>query len=390
MMNDDLDKQRRVIVNLQSSLSAKEVDLREQNQRLTVTSQLCDAQATELGNLQRLLSRMVQEIKHQQLNDIPQQQVMGERRVISTSSHENIALGSYPSDVSKGTCRWEEENALRMNGKKCNLKSLDYRRMLDKHCNPDWDALDSAEERIKSRLIIELFDAIPETITHKYACHVWQKVCAIQWTDESPQVMAHVHAELQGQWARVALDENGSLVIQNIFENLTEAEKKPVLEEVLADIVMIAKGQWGNWVVQHILEQADNNTDRQRAFQIVLNECIQLSMDQFASKVVEKALRIGGRMFLSQFIDQITTTSRSHRPRIALVDIASDQYGNYVVQWLLNNADDNQKICMSRLIKKHMVSLRGSKYGQRVAFLVEKVLRNLEVTTYPATPNTLL
>lgn len=117
----------------------------------------------------------------------------------------------------------------------------------------------------------------------------------------------------------------------------------------------------------------------------MVDEGVQLSTDQFASKVVEKALRIGGEEFLSKFIKRVSTASYTQRPRMPLIDIASDQYGNYVVQWLINNALEEQKVSVCRLIKRHMVSLRGSKYGQRVAFLVEKVLRNVEVTTYPLT-----
>jgi hypothetical protein len=132
------------------------------------------------------------------------------------------------------------------------------------------------------------------------------------------------------------------------------------------------------------LEQAEKNQDREAAFDIVLKEAVQLSMDQFASKVVEKALRIGGDLFLGKFVKRISHNDSLKRPRMALIDIASDQYGNYVVQWLINNACEDQKVFICRLIKRHMVSLRGSKYGQRVAFLVEKVLRNREFSTYPS------
>jgi hypothetical protein len=141
---------------------------------------------------------------------------------------------------------------------------------------------------------------------------------------------------------------------------------------------MIAKGQWGNWVIQHVLEQAEKGSDRDRAFNTVLDEAVQLSTDQFASKVVEKALRIGGPAFLTRFVDRVSV-GRKDRPRIPLIDIASDQYGNYVVQWLIMNASSTElKVAVSRLIKRHMVSLRGSKYGQKVAFLVEKILRNYD------------
>lgn len=154
---------------------------------------------------------------------------------------------------------------------------------------------------------------------------------------------------------------------------------------MLSNIVTIAKGQWGNWVVQHVLEHAEKNDDREKAFQTVIDESVQLSMDQFASKVVERALRIGGQQFIKKFVQYISSNNALCRPRMALIDIASDQYGNYVVQWLINNASEDQKVFICRLIKRHMVSLRGSKYGQRVAFLVDKVLRNHEITTYPTT-----
>lgn len=157
-----------------------------------------------------------------------------------------------------------------------------------------------------------------------------------------------------------------------------------MIEEVLSQMTAIAKGQWGNWVVQHVMEHGEQEKDRERAFDGVLEDAVQLSMDQYASKVVEKALRIGGETFLAKFIDRISTLRCSHRPRVALIDIASDQYGNYVVQWLMNNASDTQKLTISRLIKRHMVSLRGSKYGQRVAALVEKNLKNHQITTYPS------
>ncbi|RCI01845.1 hypothetical protein CU098_004346, partial [Rhizopus stolonifer] len=250
-------------------------------------------------------------------------------------------------------------------------------------CHVVQKALDYIQEESKADFCSELFFCVPQTITHKYACHVWQKVFELRWVHiPPPPVMKYVHAALQGQWAQVALDETGSLVIQNVFENLLEPDKRPVLDEVLQNTLLIAKGQWGNWVIQHILEQAENRSDREAAFDIVIREAVQLSMDQFASKVVEKALRMGGQSFLTKFIQRISDTT--HRPRMALIDIASDQYGNYVVQWLINNASEEQKLFICRSIKRHMVSLRGSKYGQRVAFLVEKVLRHQEITTYPA------
>ncbi|RUP42711.1 armadillo-type protein, partial [Jimgerdemannia flammicorona] len=225
------------------------------------------------------------------------------------------------------------------------------------------------EEELKATLVTELFRKIPDTIVHKYACHVWQKVFEIRW-NSPPAVMTYVNAALVGQWHQVALDETGSLVVQNIFENCSEQEKRPVVMEVLEHVVAIAKGQWGNWVIQHVLENGIPS-DRAKVLQAVMDEAVQMSLDQFSSKVVEKALRIGGVEVMGKIIQKLSISQPS-RPRIPLVDVASDQYGNYIVQYILNNSSDEQREVCARLIRRHMVSLRGSKYGQKVAFMVEK------------------
>jgi len=45
-------------------------------------------------------------------------------------------------------------------------------------------------------------------------------------------------------------------------------------------------------------------------------------MDQFASKVVEKCLKIGGTEFLERYLDRVCE-GRADRPRIPLIDSGS-------------------------------------------------------------------
>jgi hypothetical protein len=49
--------------------------------------------------------------------------------------------------------------------------------------------------------------------------------------------------------------------------------------------------------------------------------------------------------------------------------VAGDQFGNYLVQYILTNSSGNHRELVASHIRKHMVSLRGSKYGSRVAML---------------------
>ncbi|KAK2072588.1 hypothetical protein P8C59_006933 [Phyllachora maydis] len=234
-------------------------------------------------------------------------------------------------------------------------------------CHVVQKAFDSVPEDYKAIMVHELLRRIPETVIHRYACHVWQKLFELRWTESPPQIMKYVNEALRGMWHEVALGETGSLVVQNIFENCLEEDKRPCIEEVLANIDIVAHGQFGNWCIQHICEHGAP-ADRSRAIDHVIRYAAEYSMDQFASKVVEKCLKIGGPDFLGRYLDRVCE-GRVDRPRIPLIDIASDQYGNYLIQYILTHANPQHREIVAAHIRKHMVSLRGSKFGSRVGML---------------------
>lgn len=60
-----------------------------------------------------------------------------------------------------------------------------------------------------------------------------------------------------------------------------------------------------------------------------MENAVDYSMDQYASKVIEKAIKTGGAEVLSRYVEAITQpVPEQTRPRMPLIDIASDQYGN--------------------------------------------------------------
>ncbi|KAL1306420.1 hypothetical protein AAFC00_005123 [Neodothiora populina] len=247
-------------------------------------------------------------------------------------------------------------------------------------CHVVQKAFDCVPEEYKAIMVHELLRRIPETVIHRYACHVWQKLFELRWSDSPPQIMKYVNEALRGMWHEVALGETGSLVVQNIFENCLEEDKRPCINEVLASIDVVAHGQFGNWCIQHICEHG-NPPDRTRAIDHVLRFATEYSMDQFASKVVEKCLKIGSPDFLDRYLDRVCE-ARPDRPRMPLIDISGDQFGNYLIQYILTHADPQRREIVAAHIRKHMVSLRGSKYGSRVAMLC----CNPAVATRPGPP----
>ncbi|PVH94720.1 ARM repeat-containing protein [Periconia macrospinosa] len=251
-------------------------------------------------------------------------------------------------------------------------------------CHVVQKAFDCVPEQYKAIMVHELLRRIPETVIHRYACHVWQKLFELRWSDSPPQIMRYVNEALQGMWHEVALGETGSLVVQNIFENCLEEDKRPCINEVLASIDVISHGQFGNWCIQHICEHGAP-ADRSRAVDHILRFATDYSVDQYASKVIEKCLKIGGGEFLERYLERVCE-ARPDRPRMPLIDIAGDQFGNYLIQYILTNSSNHHREVVASHIRKHMVSLRGSKYGSRVAMLC----CNPAMATRPGPPGSLL
>lgn len=191
-------------------------------------------------------------------------------------------------------------------------------------CHVVQKAFDAVPEEYKAIMVHELLRRIPETVIHRYACHVWQKLFELRWSDSPPQIMKYVNEALRGMWHEVALGETGSLVVQNIFENCLEEDKRPCIDEVLHSIDIVSHGQFGNWCIQHICEHG-LPADRSRAIDHILRYATEYSMDQFASKVVEKCLKIGGSDFLERYLERVCE-GRSDRPRIPLIDSKSPEY----------------------------------------------------------------
>ena len=188
-------------------------------------------------------------------------------------------------------------------------------------CHVVQKAFDAVPEDYKAIMVHELLRRIPETVIHRYACHVWQKLFELRWSDSPPQIMKYVNEALRGMWHEVALGETGSLVVQNIFENCLEEDKRPCIDEVLQSIDIVSHGQFGNWCIQHICEHG-LPADRSRAIDHVLRYATEYSMDQYASKVIEKCLKIGGSDFLERYLERVCE-GRPDRPRIPLIDSRS-------------------------------------------------------------------
>ncbi|KAI8906864.1 armadillo-type protein [Gorgonomyces haynaldii] len=239
-------------------------------------------------------------------------------------------------------------------------------------CHVMQKAIERVDEHMKLDFVEEMFQGVQDTLTHRFSCHVWQRIFEIKWKKEKTDIMKRMHKIMNGQWPSIANDENGSLVVQCIFENCSESNKQAIVQEMAPHTLEIAKGQWGNWVIQHLLDHG-TVSEQEHIMEVVLQHAYSMSIDQYASKVVEKSIKVSSKKSLALFIEEITKPIPGG-PHI--LQMMNHQFGNYVVQNIISIADTHQRNICVKLLVPHLNVLKGSKHGQRVASLCEKYLRS--------------
>lgn len=85
----------------------------------------------------------------------------------------------------------------------------------------------------------------------------------------------------------------GCRVLQRMLEHCVECQKMATLDEIQLCHKTLMDDQYGNYVIQHVL-QYGRDSDRDSLLKIIVeNDLLKLSRQKFASNVVEKLLKYG-------------------------------------------------------------------------------------------------
>jgi len=249
-----------------------------------------------------------------------------------------------------------------------------------------------------------------------YGCRVVQKALEVI----APEQQALLVKELEGHVMKCVKDQNGNHVIQKVIEqvpahftqfivdtfvnkvytlathpygcrviqrilehhsdNLDSYEDKRragrenppylILKELLHCTISLVQDQYGNYVIQHVLEHG-RPQDKHEIISQVRGKIVQLSQHKFASNVIEKSVQFGSHEHRQWLIEEICVES------IALETMMKDQYANYVVQKILDVCDAQQRDIMITHIRPHIPSLKKYTYGKHIIIRLEKITGKL-------------
>ncbi|KAI3679899.1 hypothetical protein L2E82_50879 [Cichorium intybus] len=236
-----------------------------------------------------------------------------------------------------------------------------------------------------------------------YGCRVIQKAIEVVDMDQKIKMVE----ELDGQIMRCVRDQNGNHVIQKCIECVPEDHiqfiittfydqvvtlsthpygcrviqrvlehcedpktQSKVMDEILNCVSMLAQDQYGNYVVQHVLEHGKPN-ERSIIIQELAGKIVQMSQQKFASNVVEKCLTFGDASERQLLVNEMLGTTDENEPLQAMM---KDQFANYVVQKVLETCSDQEREHILSRIKVHLNALKKYTYGKHIVARVEKLV----------------
>ncbi|KAF9576116.1 mRNA binding protein puf3 [Mortierella alpina] len=233
-------------------------------------------------------------------------------------------------------------------------------------CRVVQKGLEYVQSDQQAQLVKELEGHVLRCVKDQNGNHVIQKAIECVPAEHIQFIMS----AFTGQVYTLATHPYGCRVIQRMFEHC-EDTKTPLMDELHRYIPNLVQDQYGNYVIQHILERG-KLTEKSLVVSKVMGQVLQLSKHKFASNVVEKCVAYGSSLDRQKLIEEVITAKPDGTSPLALM--MKDQFANYVVQKMLDVVDGEQRDVLVAKIKPHLQPLKKYTYGKHLITKVEKLM----------------
>jgi len=231
--------------------------------------------------------------------------------------------------------------------------------------------LELGSDELRSAILEALLPNISSLSVQLYGCHVVQKLLACgAWEHKSlvakqfigsimnfvydqngnhviqklieclnPKEIGFVADEISGYTYSLAMHPYGSRVIQRLLTRVCRKKAQPLLNEIKPHTIALSKNQYGNWIIQWIVKHFV--LERGEVVAQLIGHVDELSRDKFASNVIEQVLKRSSQAHISALAEELLEDDSSQTNRCPkLVTLVNNQFGNYVMQTLLDSSSE--------------------------------------------------
>ncbi|KAL5215828.1 hypothetical protein ABZP36_007229 [Zizania latifolia] len=216
----------------------------------------------------------------------------------------------------------------------------------------------------KISIVGELKNSVLVCIADQNGNHVIQKCIECVPEDRIPFVIEDILKKIY----LLCTHQYGCRVIQRVLEYCHDpATQSAVMDEIIKQAFDLTEDKFGNYVVQHVLQHGKPE-ERSSIIQKLSGQAVILSQQKYASNVVEKCLSFGTPDERDGLIREIVSSGQTFQ------GLMKDQFGNYVVQRVLQTCDDKYLEVILSSIKMHLNELKNYTFGKHIVARVEKLI----------------
>ncbi|CAN8065366.1 unnamed protein product [Agarophyton chilense] len=233
-------------------------------------------------------------------------------------------------------------------------------------CRVVQKALEVLDPSARAGLVRELNGHVLKCIRDQNGNHVIQKCVELV----EPESVQFIVDAVLGQAVNLAGHSYGCRVVQRILEHGALKQKAPIMSEIMSSISDLIKDQYGNYVIQHVVEHG-TVAERSVIMKLVVAEVCQLSQHKFASNVVERCLQFGS-LKEREILIEILIVGEGGASASPLTHLVRDQFGNYVVQRVLDVALTPQRERVVSILRAQVPAIKKYSYGKHIIARLEE------------------
>ena len=219
----------------------------------------------------------------------------------------------------------------------------------------------------KNIILNELKDKISQLSFDPYGSHVIEKI--ISCFEE--EYISFIYKYIIDNFLILAYDPNGICIVKKIVSFTHKVKLHEKIKNIVKENSMeIIKHAYGNFIIQSIIENWDLNEIKE-IINLYINSLIDLSMEKFASNVIERCIEKDSDILL-RFINDLVNSNR-------ISEVMKDNYGNFVVQKTLKLASGYSKNILIMEISNNVYKLNNKKLISKWKSLLIPYLSNNDI-----------
>jgi len=240
-------------------------------------------------------------------------------------------------------------------------------------CRVVQKALEVVEDSLLDSVLSEFRGNVVSCIHDQNGNHVIQKIVEVANRRgragrlDADATVKFILDDVLSQIISLSCHPYGCRVIQRILEHCSETQKVRALDEILLCHSALLDDQYGNYVIQHVL-QYGRDCDRDSILGLIVEGgLLILSRQKFASNVVEKLLKFGNAAQRNMVVREMLRPAHEEDGSSVVLLMVRDAYANYVVQTTLDVvAEGEERRLLLQELNEHSGQLRNYTFAKHI------------------------